>query len=160
MKSESSGLAEDDSAHAEGSASGGGQSALDFYSGLRRPQSGSNATSGRRRSSGVSRSRDVSPARSSYKQRPHKHLKSNCSTSSNDERQKEKSAANQFFSSLLDRPSTGNWFYCNSDGRNSSSQLGAAASIRATARHLALCRRGEMLQTAGGLCVLRPRDTV
>ena len=58
-------LAEDDRAHAEGSASWGWQSALDLYSRLRRLQSGAHAKPGRRGSGGVSRGRRVSVTASS-----------------------------------------------------------------------------------------------
>jgi hypothetical protein len=53
------------SAHAEGSASRGEQSALDLYSGLRGLQLGANAKPGRRSSGGLSRGRRVSLTASS-----------------------------------------------------------------------------------------------
>ena len=95
-------LAEDDSAHAEGSPSRGVQSALDLYPRLRRLQSGAHAKLDHRIWGRVSPDRAVFAAAWSQNQRPHK-PEIQAFDIINDEQQKEKHAANQFFSSLLRR---------------------------------------------------------
>jgi hypothetical protein len=95
-------LAEDDSAPAEGSASWGGQSALDLYPGLRRLQSGSHAKPGRRSSGDVTRSRSVSVRASlTLEAEATKTPEITPLDIVHDEKQKEKHAKHQFFRSLL-----------------------------------------------------------
>ena len=93
-------LAEDNSAHAEGSASRGGQSALDIYPRLCRLQSGANAKPDRR-SSGKSQSRCVS---GSIELEPEATKTPEIKPLNliNDEQYKEEPAANQFFRSLVE----------------------------------------------------------
>src|ERR1700678_2702891 len=94
-------LSEDDSADAQGSTLRGEQSGLDIYAGLRRPQSGTHANPSRRSSggeswgpTGVSRSIELEPEAT-------KAPENELFDIINDDQQKEKHAANQFFSSLL-----------------------------------------------------------
>ena len=94
-------LAEDDRADAKGSASRGEQSALDIYPRLRRLQSGAHAKLDHRSWGRVSQDRAVSAAAWSQNQRPHK-PEMQAFDIINDEQQKEKHAANQFFRSLLE----------------------------------------------------------
>ena len=94
-------LAEDDRADAQGAPSRGVQSALDFYLRLRRLQSGAHAKSGRRSFGGVSRGRSVSAGALQAQPPAGKTPKIDLFDTVNDEKQKEKHAASQFFSSLL-----------------------------------------------------------
>ena len=94
-------LAEDDCADAEGAASRRLQSGLDFYLRLRRLQSGAHAKPDRRSSGGVSPGRRVSAGASELDSEGHKTPEIKPFDISNHEKQKEKHAANQFFSSLL-----------------------------------------------------------
>src|ERR1019366_1836492 len=97
-------LAEDDSAAAQGAAPGSLQSGLDLYLRLCGLQPGAHAESGGRSFSGVSRGPKCVRQCMELDQKGSPPSESSTRNITNDEKQKENCAADQFFSSLLDAP--------------------------------------------------------
>ena len=95
-------LAEDDCSAAQGAASRGVKSALDLYPGLRCLQSSAHAKLSHRSSGGISRGPKCVSSGIKLEPKATRTPTSKLFDIRNDQKQKEKLAANQFFSSLLE----------------------------------------------------------